>query len=81
MKNLDLSKTNLRKFSITMFVALSICGTIMLWGYKNTYIWFYSAAALLLLLGIFAVDLLKPVYIAWMGLAFILAWLNTRLLF
>lgn len=80
MDKLNLDKKNLRKFSRTMFVALAIIGTILLLKQKEAYIWFYAIGASLLLLGIFATSLLKPVYIVWMRLAYVLAWINTRLI-
>jgi hypothetical protein len=80
MDKLSLDKTTLKKFAIIMFVALTIIGTILLLKNNDTYIWFYSSGIVLFLLSIFATNLIKPVYITWMKFAFILGWLNTRLI-
>lgn len=80
MERLSLDKKSLKKFSITMFVALIIIGTILFLRHKSRYVWFYSIGLLLFLLGKFAPDLLKPIYIIWMRLAFVLSWINTHLI-
>lgn len=80
MKQISPDKNDLRKFSVTMFVALAIIGTFLIFRHKESYAWFYSAGSLLLLTGIFAPGALKPVYIIWMKLALMLSWINTRLI-
>jgi len=80
MDKLNLDKTNLKKFSIIISVTLTIIGTILLLKHKESYIGFYSSGILLFLLGIFVTNLLKPIYIIWMGIAYVLAWINTRLI-
>ncbi len=42
--------------------------------------WPLVAGAVFALSGLFAYPVLRPVYIAWMGLAAALGWINTRLL-
>jgi hypothetical protein len=73
-------KKELKKFSITMFVALGVIGTMLFFKTKGTYLWFYLSAAVFLLWGILAVESLRPIYIFWMRLAFVLSWINTRLI-
>ncbi|MCM8795353.1 MAG: SxtJ family membrane protein [Candidatus Omnitrophica bacterium] len=80
MEKININKENLKKFSITMFIALLAFGTILFLRHKNGYIWFYSIGTLLFLLGQFAWWLLKPIYIFWMRLASVLGWINTRLI-
>lgn len=80
MAQISPDKNDLRKFSVTMFVALAIIGTFLIFRHKESYVWFYSAGSLLLLTGIFAAGVLKPVYILWMKLALMLSWINTRLI-
>lgn len=80
MEKLNLDKETLKKFSRTMFVALTIIGVFLLLRQKENFIWFHLIGASLLLLGIFATNILKPIYIIWMRFAYILAWINTRLI-
>lgn len=80
MDRIKTSKKELKSFSITMFMALGVIGTVLFFKNKAGYVWFYSSGAVFLLLGIAAVQALKPVYIIWMRLAFILSWINTRLI-
>lgn len=42
--------------------------------------WFGLAGAFFLLAGLFVQSILRPVYIGWMKFAFILGWVNTRIL-
>ena len=80
MEKLNLDKITLKKFSIVMFTALVAIGTISLLRHKEYYSWFYLLGILFFLLGLVATNLLKPIYVFWMRLAFILGWINTRLL-
>ncbi len=80
MNRLSLDRVTLKKFSVTMLVALFIIGTLLLMRHKYSCIYFYSFGILFFLSGAFAPYLLKPIYMIWMGLAFILGWINTRII-
>lgn len=80
METLKPNKKNLRIFSISMFIALTIIGTILLLRHKENYIWFYSAGTSLILAGIFAPGILKPIFLIWTKITLTLAWINTRLI-
>jgi hypothetical protein len=80
MDTIGTNKKDLKKFSITMFVALVIIGTVVFLKNKNGYSWYYLSGGIILSLGMLAAKLLKPVYLAWMRLAFVLSWINTRLI-
>ncbi len=80
MDQIKTGKKELKQFSITMFAALGVIGTVLFFKNKTGYIWFYSSGADFLLLGMVAVQVLKPIYIIWMRLAFVLGWINTRLI-
>ncbi|MBU0504083.1 MAG: SxtJ family membrane protein [Candidatus Omnitrophota bacterium] len=80
MENLKTDERSLRKYGITMFVALVIIGTILLFKQKPVYIWFYGIGSLFLVLGVAIPGSLKQVYIIWMKLAFVLGWINTRII-
>ena len=80
MERIYTDKKNLKKFAFSMSAALTIVGTVLLLRNIRSFLWFYTFAALILGLGISAVKLLKPVYIVWMRFAYILAWINTRII-
>lgn len=80
MEKLDLSRENLRKFGITMSIAFSVIALIIFFkrGHSNTTVQVISG--LFLMMGIFLANLQKPLYIIWMKFAFILGWINTRII-
>lgn len=70
----------LRKFGIlftVVFLALAAFA-----GYKGNgaWPWLIGAAGFFLITGLFVHGLLRPVYIGWMKFAFLLGWVNTRLI-
>jgi hypothetical protein len=42
--------------------------------------WFLIASGLFLVMGYLAIPLLRPLYLIWMKFAFMLGWINTRIL-
>jgi len=80
MEKLDLSKQSLRKFGITMAVAFGIITMLILWRHKHSILPTSVISVLFLILGLIAPKLLKPIYIIWMKFAFILGWINTRII-
>lgn len=50
--------------------------------YKSGTVWPYfgGGAIFFLLTGLFVHPVLRPIYIGWMKFAFVLAWINTRIL-
>lgn len=80
MDPLNLDKVSLKKFSSTMAVCLCVLGGVLLWRQNGSSVWFWGAGAVFFLVGRVAPDALKPVYIVWMKLAFVLGWINTRII-
>ncbi len=80
MDKIKTGKKELKNFSITMFAALGVIGTMLFFKNKGIYVWFYLSGAVFLLLGMSAAELLKPIYLIWMRFAFVLSWINTRLI-
>lgn len=79
MNRLDLNRKSLRKFGITMGIAFLVITLFLLIRHK------YNLLPILIS-GVFFIlafttpIVLKPIYIIWMKLAFILSWFNTRLI-
>lgn len=80
MDKIDLSKNSLKKFGITMGIAFFIIAALLYFRHKQA-VQLIASISILFFIGSFLRPLmLKPVYIFWMKLAFILGWVNTRLI-
>ena len=80
MEKLNLSKDNLKKFGITMGIALLVVSLLVLLKHRYSALPTFAISILFLVLAFLAPVFLKGFYIIWMRFAFILGWLNTRLL-
>jgi hypothetical protein len=77
----EVSRTELKKFAWVMAGALALFGAIGLYrGGHSIPIGLLIAAGAFLLAGVIAPAALRPVHRAWMKLAHILGWINTRLI-
>jgi hypothetical protein len=80
IENIDASRTNVRKFGYLFAgVGVVITAFLLLKG-SEAWIWPAAGGGVFLILGLIAYPLLRPVYIGWMAIAFVLGWINTRLL-
>ncbi len=80
MEKLNLNKDNLKKFGITMSIAFLVLTLLIFIRHKHG-IWPTSIiSGLFLAIGLIAPAYLKPVYIFWMRFAYLLGWVNTRLI-
>jgi hypothetical protein len=70
----------LRKFGITMAVALALLGGLLLWRGRPLYPYLLAAAALFLGTGLTVPAILRPVHKAWMMLAVVMGWFMTRII-
>ena len=80
IKNIQSSKQDLKKFGVTVGIALIILGCFLLWLEKDTYPYFLISGPVLIISGLFAPQLLKPIQITWMAIATILGWFMTRVI-
>ena len=71
---------HLRKFGLTMGIALAVFGGLFLWRGKAVAPYLFILGAVFLLLAAVLPRALKPVQKAWMALATVLGWVMTRLL-
>lgn len=77
----ETTKAQLRKYAWLMTGALSTIGALaLIRGNHKSSIVFFSAAGLFLIFGLASPTVLGPVYRLWMGLAQVLAWINTRII-
>ncbi len=80
IKNIKETKKDLRKFGLTVGIALLIISGILLWSAKDSFIYFGSAGITLLLVGLILPQVLKPLNKAWMTLALLMGWVMTRVI-
>lgn len=80
MEKLNLEKPNLKKFGLTMGVVLLIITFIIFIRHRHTIFYTSLLSGLFFAVAFIAPKLLKHVYIFWMHLAFVLGWINTRLI-
>ena len=71
---------DLRKFGITMAVALAALGGLFLWRGKGGTTYFFGLAGAFLVLGLAIPAVLRPVQKAWMAFAVVLGWVMTRVI-
>lgn len=80
MEKLNLDRQNLKKFGIIMGIAFLAITLLILVRHKYSPLPTLAISLTFFVLGFIMPSLLKPVYIFWMKSAFILGWINTRLL-
>jgi O-antigen/teichoic acid export membrane protein len=81
-KNNSMSNSELRKFGLlTALLLVVFFDGLIPWlrSFKPP-VWPLVAAALLVLPALAAPNLLRPVYRAWMAMANVLGWINTRII-
>ncbi len=71
---------SLRRFGLTMGIALAVFGGLFLWRAKPVAPYLFVLAVVFLLLAAVAPKILKPIQKMWMTLAIVLGWFMTRLL-
>jgi len=80
MEKLNLDISGLKKFGITMGIAFAIITLFILVRHRYS-IFITSGISVLFFIFVFIMpNFLKPIYVSWMKLAFILGWINTRLI-
>jgi hypothetical protein len=72
--------SSLRKFGLTMGIALAAFGGLFLWRERAVAPYLLLIAAAFLFLAVLAPRALKPIQRGWMTLAIVLGWFMTRLL-
>ncbi len=80
MEKLSLDKKSLRKFGITMGIAFFVISGFIFAAHRQNTMFFVLISLVFFVLAFLLPAVLKPVYIFWMKLAFVLAWINTRII-
>ena len=80
LKKIKSGKNELRKFGLTLGVALGLLAALLVWLEKDYYYYFLILAVALIALGAVRPTLLKPLQKIWMTLALTMGWIMTRLI-
>lgn len=75
-------RKDLRKFGLMVGGILLLVGLFLFWRghHKSIQIGLWAIGGILVVFGAIAPKLLNPVYVGWMKFAFILGWINSRIL-
>ena len=71
---------DLRKFGLLFTGVFLLLAAYSAYRGHTTWPWFIGAACFFLTSGFFFHAVLRPIYIGWMKFAFLLGWVNTRLI-
>ena len=80
LNELDISKKSLRKFGIVIGLILISITIIFFWNSVTWKVMLLTVGGILLLNGIFIPKNLKDIYKVWMGFAFGLGWIVSRII-
>ena len=80
IKNINSGKTELRKFGVTMGIAIAIIGCIPLIGGEGLNPYIFMISALFFLLAFTWPRSLFVIHKIWMALAIIMGWIVTRII-
>jgi len=80
MERLNFEINNLRKFGITMGTVLLVVTTLIFIKHRHIAVSTSAISLVFFVSALLIPGYLKPLYSLWMKFAFILAWVNTRLI-
>lgn len=80
IKNIKTDKSEIRKFGITIGIALIVLAGFLYWRGRESFEIFLISGLVLSVLGLVLPVILKPVYWVWMLLSIILGWIMTRVI-
>jgi len=73
-------KSDWRKFGVGLSIILVVIGTVQLLTGSSLYRWTYLVAGMILLAALFLPVILKPLYILFSYIGFVLGWIMTRVI-
>ncbi len=80
INNIKESKRDLKKFGLTIGIALIVISILLAITKKDSALYFGIAGFLITMIGLTAPIVLKPLNKAWMTLSIILGWFMTRVI-
>lgn len=80
IKHIKESKKDLKKFGLTVGIALLVVTLVLFLFDKSSYVYFGIIGGALILTGLMLPALLKPINKIWMTLALVLGWFSSRVI-
>jgi len=80
IRSIRSGRRDLRRFGITMCIALAVLAALLFWRGKGGYVYVGLLSPVFLILGLAAPIVLRPVHKVWIGLAYVLGWVMTRVI-
>ena len=80
IKNIKSTKKELREFGLTVGIVFALIGGLFYWRGKDHYFYFVIVSFMLLILGLIAPLVLKPIQKIWMAVALIIGFVMTRII-
>lgn len=80
MDKISLDKRSLRKFGVTMGIAFFVISALIFVKHRHGFTPGLAVSGVFFAVGLFTPHLLRPVYISWMKFAYVLGWVNTRII-
>ena len=77
---IDTSGTKVRNFGFLFTFVMIALAAFRYYRGGNSWVWFVGGAVFFLVTGLFVKPVLRPIYVLWMKFAYVLGWVNTRLL-
>ena len=78
IKEIKSTKKELREFGVVVGGVLIVIGSVLFWRHRNTYPYFLSIGSALVLLGVFAPNVLKIPQKIWMAAAVMMGFVMSR---
>lgn len=80
IKNIPSTKSDLKKFGVTIGIVLVLIAIILFYLTYSSYLYFAAVGLLFIILAYFFPIILIPIQKFWMVLALILGWISTRII-
>jgi hypothetical protein len=80
IKKIKSTKKELREFGLIVGAVFGLLATLFLWRGKSFYLYFYTISIFLVLFGLIAPVVLKPIQKIWMILAIVFSFFVTRII-
>ena len=80
IKKIKSSKSDLRKFGITVGIVLGLLGGLLWWKDRDVFPIFLGVSVGFIVFGLILPAVLKPIQKVWMTLALLLGWVMTRVI-
>jgi hypothetical protein len=74
------TREEVRKFGLLFAGICVLIGAYTIYRGHSTWPWFAGGALFFFATGLIGYPILRPIYIGWMKFAFVLGWINTRLI-